>query len=249
MKDHEHRRDDSTPERQSHVARQPDMDKARSSASLQADILARLGYQQQSTAESGNRSEPVPAWRERMRDVHIRKGEDRQAQIERISSYLRGDNRDADERVRMEVVRELERIATSDRGLVPPERFMRALGDEHPQVRAIAVQTLASLGASWLSNDLIAFLIKKLAGEQMREDDLVRIAIMQLLVTLGERSAVPVLVAQLKDEDWQVRETAILALGSFIDVLSDSQRKALDKQLHDENYFVREAATITLKGH
>lgn len=248
MKDHEHRRDDSSPEHQSHVARQPDMDKTRSSASLQADILARLGYQQQSTTEPGDRAEPVPAWRKRMRDVHIRKGEDRQAHIERISSYLRGANRDADERVRMEVVRELERIATSDPGLVPPERFMRALGDEHRQVRATAVQAFTSLGASWLSSDLIAFLIKKLVGEK-REDDLVRIAIMQLLATLGERSAVPVLVAQLKDEDWQVRETAVLALGSFINVLSDSQRETLAKQLHDENYFVREAVTIALKGH
>lgn len=257
MKDHENRRDDTVSGHQRRVKRQSDVEETHPFASLEAASLARIGLRQQSAAAPDDPTMRIPPWQKRIIAVRILAKEGGQAQVEHISSHYLTD---PDERVRMEAIRGLEKIAKVKPGLVSPERFVGALGDDHPQVRATAVQVLTSLGASWLTDDLVTFLIKKLAvmdrqkyergreNKPEREDGLVRIAIMQLLVKLNEIRAVPALVAQLDDKDWQVRETAILSLGSFIKALSPLQRDKLGDMLYHENYFVREAAIMALKG-
>lgn len=259
MQDQESRRGDAGKRHPHRPERQSDMEKTSPFASLEADILARIGLQQQSAALPDDPTVSVPNWRKHIFAVQQLVKEGEQAHVERITSqYLY----DPDERVRMEAIRGLARIA-QDRfrpGLVPPERFAGALGDDSPQVRATAVQALTLLGASWLTDDLIAFLIKKLDGEKKperwqkkeqkpeREDELVRIAMMQLFVKLHEIRAVPAIVDQLDDKDWQIREMAVLSLASFLTELSPQQLEKLRSMLYDENYFVREAAKLTLKG-
>ncbi len=176
-------------------------------------------------------------------------------------TLMRASLRDPHEAVRMAAVRALGKRWKS--GKVPLDIFMTALKDEHVEVRATTVNVLATLGPEALTGSILTFLLRKLrnrlpaesreTGELVdkqrsvpREESLVRIAIIQLLGTLGEKAPVDELAKMLSDPDWQIREAAVSAfekLGDRVPI------EPLLDALYDDDRFVREAAISALGNH
>lgn len=255
MSDKRHRNDvhgDDQPRNQ----RQSNMDQPYPSSDLESNILARLGL----------RATGVDEWQKQVRKIEQIAEEGKPGAVDRISLYLKAPH----EGVRMATVRALLKLTKHGSGLVPVGPFIEALGDIHPHVRATAVEALAAYGPWSLPVEAIRELMKKLVSKNKREDKLVRMMIVHLLASLYKETtlqslpdtweenryysgfkiyaeALQSLVAALEDGDWQVREAAVIALGSLMNRLAHDQRDQLDAMLYDDNAFVREAARLVLR--
>jgi HEAT repeat protein len=209
-------------------------------ASLETGILLRLGLAKGVNTQAGgkkpHRQDDVLAVQELAKKGGM-------SNVERINWYLRQNSYEA---VRMAAVRALGEIYLSCGG-VTWEPFIRAFGDKHAEVQATAVQVLMSFvkarGPEYLPSMITDMLVNK--QEQKGTDDLVRITILQLFGMLGMKT---LLLSILKDPDWQMRETAVLALAPFSNSLSsEKERYELSRKLYDANSFVRKAALIATR--
>lgn len=236
------------PGSQGRMIRSSNMEMIQPPSTLQSDILIRLGLSKPSVPYPSSESLPQlrtelksKDWRKKIQAIQslVELGE--QAPVKDIINC----QDDADEAVRMAAVRALGKLAAFD--IVSLEPFIYALNDSNRYVRATSVHILATLGHQGLKKSHIEGLIKKLLEKS--EDELVRIEIVQLLGSLGADAPLRVLRQALQDDDYQVRELAMLALGrlwnrmpakSFIEILISA--------FYDEEHAVHEAAIIALSN-
>lgn len=256
MSDQQHRHDvlgDDQPRNQ----QQSNMDQLSPSSDLESNILARLGL----------RATGAEEWQKQVRKIELIAEESKPGAVERISLYLKAPH----EGTRMAAVRALLKLAKHNSGLVPVGPFIEMLGDLQPHVRAVAVEALTAYGPWLLPYQGLSDLMKKLVSKNKREDKLVRMMIVHLLSALYKETplqslppapeysryyvgfkvyaeALQSLVAALQDDDWQVRESAVIALGPLMNRLSRDQREQLDAMLYDDDAFVREAARLVQRG-
>jgi HEAT repeat protein/ATP/ADP translocase len=172
---------------------------------------------------------------------------------------------DPDPEVRAAVLRALVRISPEQ---LPAERVRVAIDDEAGVVRVAAVQAAAALGramldeASVLASDPdasvraeLAVAIRSTDAEAARRivadllmagqvDD--RVHGLVAVARLGDREAVPQVLAALGDTSAEVRVAAVRALAVFPD--GARARGAVLRALDDDDASVREAASLALAG-
>ena len=237
---------DRMPEERRHTIHEPNAAEILPPRNLEQDILTRLGLAKEpvarlsgwTTSQLLRQLSMTSDWRERAWIVQCLPERGEKAQVEKIIiAYLQDDH----EAVRMAAVRALGKLWQSGPMRLAP--FLTALADSHPSVRATTIQVLASLKRQDLTGKVIEILKKRLAEKE--EDEIVYIAIIQLLATLGKDAPVQLLLAVSQDHhaDPLVRESAILALGSLRKYITPEQ---LSQALYDDDRFVREAAIFVL---
>jgi HEAT repeat protein len=219
-----------------------------SSGSLETAILARLGLLKEASAQA-------PAWQKRVAEIQKMAERRDKKEIEKLDKLRQHDPHVA---VRMAAVRALGKLylSVSPEGIsvvsgnVALEPFLDSLADEAPEVQATTVQVLMSvvsaLDPTWLPEFMLDELVEQLKQEST--DRLVRISIIQLLSILGT-DTIPEIMALLYDRDWQIRETAVLALASLHKLTLGKERtlelhRKLYGALYDKNPCVRKAAII-----
>lgn len=134
-------------------------------------------------------------------------------------------------------------------GRIAPRHFFYYL-TAPAKVRAVVILALASMAVKPLPNGLLDQFLQEVQNEQ--EEQTVRIAIIQLLGTLGRHEPLEVLGQLLEgDPDWLVREAVVNAIVTLRDSLDEQAKRGLNKMLipalYDENAFVREAAVVALR--
>jgi HEAT repeat protein len=113
--------------------------------------------------------------------------------------------------------------------------LLRLVGHENREVQTMLMDVLERFGTASVQP-----LIGLMTDErwQMREQAA------DILGTIGDQSALPVLTAALKDETWQVRFAAVTALGH----IGGAEAKAALQQMPDDaDDRVRTLVTKTLK--
>jgi HEAT repeat protein len=136
----------------------------------------------------------------------------------------------ADQGVRSRAVRALGRTA----GPAALPRLVAALGDEHSEVRAAAVEALVAIGQP-AAPELVAAL-----GDA---SEVARGAAAEALGLLRESSAVPGLLGALRDPALDVRAAAVEALGAIGD---RAAMPGVLAGLSDENEDIRARTAIAL---
>jgi HEAT repeat protein len=125
---------------------------------------------------------------------------------------------------------------------VPPElmaSLLRAVDDEHPQVRLEAIYTLGAIAGPPVSDEHAAMLIKALD----HYDPAIRRAAARVIGRLGIRSAAEALIKSVNDSQPPVRYAAMRALGQLRE---ESAVQALTEQL--QHYGKGEGAWSALDG-
>lgn len=240
-------RDSRTLEEQQHTIQKSNSEDIRPPSTLKRDVLTRLGLARDQVSPLSTRPtqqllkqlSTTEDWHERAWIVQCLAERGEKAQVEDIIIACL---RDPAEGVRMAAIRALGKLWQSGPLRLGP--FLNALVDSHPWVRATTVQVLASLKQQDLTDQLIALLEQRL--EEKKEDEVVCIAIIQLLGTLGKRAPVQLLLDVSQDCGMSalVREAAVMAL----DVLRDNfPLEQLSRVLYDDDRFVRAAAISVLR--
>lgn len=133
---------------------------------------------------------------------------------------------------------------------IAPRDFFYPLAKVIPsEVRVAEIMALIVTGTRPAGGQLDEYL-EQVQNEQ--EEQTVRIAIIQLLGTLGRNVSQEALVGLLEtDPDWLIREAvvnALVALRNSTDAQGKrSLNKNLTKALYDDDAFVREAAVMALR--
>ncbi len=228
-----HSRHGDSPEDRNHERQQPGMEPVASSPDLESKILSRLGLSSKGAEE----------WQQRIREIEWNIEHGGNNALGPISSFLNHPNK----AIRIAALRGLLALEKRDPGLVPLKPFVDALYDDEPQIRLAALEALTSYGARRLLKEILNDLENKLKNEDV--DEWERMWIVHLLASLGDQVPVALLVNALQDKHWQVREAAVLALGTLIQRLEPQQRERLDTMLYDDDDFVRQAALLVLRKY
>lgn len=239
--------------------RQGEQDPARTDFpdALAANILAHLGQLKDTPSRVYG---TLPAWQRHIIDVQKLTETCTGANVRQVVQALEEDLGQKHKAVRMAVLRALGKIYLSFPGYVRWELFMRGLADQAPEVRATTIQVFMA----WLSAphprpphaQAIERLAKKLSqldpDGRASEDESVNISIIQLMGLLGDLAPAPAVgaivhIACNREEDWPLREAALLVLSSLYARLSASQRLQVDGALYDTHPFVRQVAMRALR--
>lgn len=225
-------------------------------ARFESNILAQLGLGTLSTE----------LWHQQVRKIEQIAQEGHKEAIDQIVQYLKltQEGKPFHEGVRVAAVRALTKLAKQDISLVSPGYFIDALDDEQPHVRAAAIEGLIVYG--WRLPDQ---LFKELTKKLISEDKLVKMVIIHLLVSLLQQpplqplwdthqavlyyyspslysEIVHALLTALHDRNWQVRKSAVVALGRLKNGLSRDQHEELTARLYDDDALVSSATRFIL---
>jgi hypothetical protein len=224
---------------------------------LATTILAHLGLSNDVPSPAFG---TIPAWHRQVIAVQKLAETCTAATVRQVVEALEKDLEQRQKAVRMAVVRALGKIYLSFPGHVRWELFMRSLADPSSEVRATTVQVFMTFVRAPQARPPHAQALERLAkrlsqlGRDGRsyEDESVNISIIQLLGLLGDlvpdtAVAAMIFIAGSPQEDWPLREAAILALGSLYPRLSARQRQQVSETLYDPHPFVRQVAIQTLR--
>jgi len=127
---------------------------------------------------------------------------------------------------------------------LPIGRLLRLLYDQNPEVKTAAIHVLSTVDIhKWVNNELVGELIRSTQNKE--EATNIRVALIFLLGTLGEKAPVKELVEVLRDTTapWEIRDAAAFALGTL-----DTNKPvfALKQALYDREQTVRVTAAFAL---
>lgn len=239
---------------------------AKETEPLETTILARLGLLNKAHFQP---NQALPAWQKRVLSIQRFAERCNENNAEEIARKMKAEiekdkaalQKNASEVAHIAAtyaaaIRTLGKIYLIDPGAVTWGPFIDALASNTPaEVQAATIQVLISIVKVETAAQLPQSILEALWQEKLSPTSvprLVRMTALQLLgiaglqIRLGEQALAKILET-LHDEDWQIRETAVLTLGSLRFALTYEQHVQVLDALYDENHFVRQATIIATR--
>jgi HEAT repeat protein len=197
-------------------------------------VLARLGLEDSYIEKDSSMVTLLialnsPEWRVRAEAAHKLGKMGEKTAVEPLATVLINDSEAA---VRVAAARALGELTD----YTPVEHLIAALDDPRDDVKAAVAWSLGEMGEHISASTSLENLLNN-------ENTSVRVAAIRALGEMGERTPLHVLVAALRDPDWEVREMATLALGKRGE---PGAKDVLESVLDDESEFVRKVAMRAL---